>query len=405
MKASGTHVQSYILGSWVGEAAYELYHQHPDWFMYDRNGEVGDYDMEAHARYARRHEFEFVQPGKDAVDAQMDPTRPETRRWVADQIIRLGKEMGFQGARWDVWMMNVAPGNYRMDGSEIAPTLEQADRLSAESIKAVKDLVAQELPDFTWGYNMCGPEENKNSPRFLAERCKGGAWILDEIAITYGEKTSPFHFWNAYGKRMIEWGEHIRRLGGIYDPWTFDRGGGDPNRPEVDWLYSTIFRILAGGRVWNPLYKNNAALVGDLPRMAFRFSDTFSGWNLHLQPEDQKRVAVEGPPTLWWKGSVLSNRSPEGKDQCHCSPGECAGGGGSGRKPRFEGPSAGSEREGGLPRGGWPLAEEGMAGHGRIADARRGTQGAGGAVEPGDSGKRRRERDRAGRALSQNRGV
>ncbi|MBI4023845.1 MAG: hypothetical protein HY360_02625 [Verrucomicrobia bacterium] len=315
MKATGTHVESYILGVWLGEAAYELYHKHPDWFIYSRNGEVADYDMETHARYARRHEFEFVQAAKPCMGAVMDPTRSEVRRWVADQIIRLGKEMGFEGVRWDVWWLNVAPGNYRLDGTEIAPTLEEADRLSAESIQAVKELVAKELPDLTWGYNCGSPEENKNNPLRLAEMCKGRAWMLDEMAYLYGDKTSPFHFWNAYSKRMIEWGDHIRQLGGIYNPFMFGRGFNPAQHVEVDWLHATIFQILAGSRASNSLYKNNAALAGDLPLLAFRFSDTFSGWNLRLQPENQTRITVEAPPTLWWKGSVFSNKSPEGKDQ------------------------------------------------------------------------------------------
>lgn len=318
VKATGTHVDSYILGCAIGEAAYELYQKHPDWFMYDRNGEhLGSYDMEYHARQSRRHEFEFGQPARHCMAASLDPTRPEVRRWIADQIITLGKDMGFDGARWDVWYMEVKPGFYRLDGAEIAPKWEEADRLTAESLKAVKDLVGRELPDFTWGYNFGAPEENKNIPLTLAEKCKGHGWILDETAIDYWRKTSPNHFWSAYSKRMVEWGDHIRQLEGIYDPWIFDRGfvAANPNHIEVDWLHATIFRILAGGRVWIALYKNNSALAGDWPRMAFRFSDTFSGWNLRLQPEDQKAIVVDGPPTLWWKGYVFTNKSPEGKDQ------------------------------------------------------------------------------------------
>ena len=317
MKSAGVHTVSYILGCALGQAAYDLYQKHPDWFRYDRNGAGFDPNMETHARYARRHEFEFVQDRRHCVWAGMDPTRPGVRRWIADQIISLGKEMGFQGARWDVWMMNVAPGDYRLDGTQIAPTWKEADRLSTESLKAVKDMVAKALPDFTWGYNGSGPDWNKKMPLFLAERCKGGAWMLDEGTIMYGAKTSPYHYWKAYSKRFVEWGDRIRQLGGIYDPWPFDRGfnGTNANHIEVDWLHSTIFRILAGGRAWPPLYRNDSALVGDLPRLAFRQSDTYSGWNLRLQPEDQTRIAVTAPATLWWKGYVFSNKAPDGRAQ------------------------------------------------------------------------------------------
>ena len=79
-------------------------------------------------------------------------------------------------------------------------------------------------------------------------------------------------------------------------------------------MHQAIFQILAGGRgTW--IYENNSALAGDLPRLAFRYNDTYSGWNLRPQPENQTRIAVDAPATLWWKGFVLSNKSPAGKDQ------------------------------------------------------------------------------------------
>ena len=37
---TGVHIVSYILGHALGIAGYELLQKHPDWFVYDRNGEV-----------------------------------------------------------------------------------------------------------------------------------------------------------------------------------------------------------------------------------------------------------------------------------------------------------------------------------------------------------------------------
>jgi hypothetical protein len=137
--------------------------------------------------------------------------------------------------------------------------------------------------------------------------------MLDELAITYGAKTSPFHTWSAYCRRLVEWGDVVRQKGGIYDPWMFDRGCGAGF--DVDWLYTTIFRLLAGGRVWNPYYKNNSALAGDLPRLGFRFSQLYTGWDLRLEPESQARLTVTAPDTLWWKRLVFSNRDEAGRPQ------------------------------------------------------------------------------------------
>ena len=103
-----------------------------------------------------------------------------------------------------------------------------------ESLKAVKDMVTKELPDFNWGYNGGGIEEAKNTPLFFAEECKGNGWMLDEAAYEYNAKTSPYHYWNAYAKRMVEFGDHVRQLGGIYNPYPFGRGFDENSQSEAD---------------------------------------------------------------------------------------------------------------------------------------------------------------------------
>lgn len=317
MQATGSHVVSYILGAATAEPGYALFQKRPGWFLYDGSGEGASYNMETLARRARRNEFEFMLEGNNMFfSATLDPTRPEVRQHLAEQLIHMAREMGWEGVRFDIWDLTVKPGQFRLDGTEIAPTWEEADRLSAESLRVVKEMVNAELPDFSWGYNYGSPEENRNLPLHFAEKCRGGGWILDEVAISYGARSSPYHHWEAYCRRMIEWGDHVRQLGGVYDPWIFGRlYTGKPDQVEVDWLHATVFRLLAGGRAYMDLYRNDSALVGNLPYLAFRFSDVFSGWNLRLLPEDQATIHVAAPDTLWWKGSVFANRCPEDKEQ------------------------------------------------------------------------------------------
>ena len=317
-RAAGIHIDSYILGAPTGEAAYELFHRHPDWFVYGADGQALSYNMEAHAGMAHGSEFEHVNNNDSSAGGGFDPTNPQVRRYVADQIIDTAQEMGFQGCRWDVACMNVVPKCYRIDGTEIAPTPPEADRLSAESLRAVKQMVNAVLPDYTWGYNGAGPEGVGNitaNDLARAEMCRNHGWMLDEVPYGYNAKTSPYHYWAAYSKRMLEWGEHIRELGGLYDPYTFDRGYNPASQSEMDYLYASLFRLLAGARSELPFYKNNGALVGDLPWLAFRYNDLYSGDHLRLQPESQTQITVSAPATLWWKGYVFSNQSPDGTAQ------------------------------------------------------------------------------------------
>ncbi|NQU40539.1 MAG: hypothetical protein HQ523_11345 [Lentisphaerae bacterium] len=303
---------TYLGGPAWGPAAYDLVQRHPDWFVYGRSGALGgSYDMENRANYQRRAEFDFVHFTRPMLYAVFDPTRDDVRHHIADQIVGTAKEMGFEGARWDVWSMEVSPNSYRLDGSPIAKDGAEADRLSAESIAALKELVAKELPTFTWGYNYGAPEENVQRPLMFAEKCRGGGWLLDEIICRYHENTSPFHVWEAYLPRLVEWGDHVRKLGGIYNPYALNRQGG---KYPVDRLYEGIIRLIAGGRGDN-IYENEAGLVGRIGLMAMRYSNTFSGWNLDLQPADQELVHVEAPDTLWWKRLVLKNVSLDGRPQ------------------------------------------------------------------------------------------
>jgi len=313
LKEAGITPITYIAGCLWGPAAYELYQRHPDWLVYSRNGELGLYNMESRAKHERRHDFEFVPYGRRFFWGTLNATLPETRRYIADQIIHTAKVMGFEGARWDVWNMDVPAHGYTLEGKEIASSVEEADRLTAESLRVLKKMVARELPHFTWGYNKVSPERNKKTPLTQAEKCRGGGWLLDEVVCTYHRKTSPYHYWHAYRDRIVGWADHCRKLGGIYNPYPFRRGGG---KYPVDKLYESIFSQAAGGRygAYGP-YENDDGLVGRLGSMVFRFSNTFYSWHYDLQPKDQTRITVHAPDTLWWRQMVFLNRSLAGRRQ------------------------------------------------------------------------------------------
>jgi len=65
--------------------------------------------------------------------------------------------------------------------------------------------------------------------------------------ISYMRKSSPFHTWDAYSRRLVGWGAKVRQLGGCHSPWPFYRGCNDSITP-TDWLQMSIHWIMAGGR-------------------------------------------------------------------------------------------------------------------------------------------------------------
>ncbi|MDP6114867.1 MAG: hypothetical protein QGG53_23640 [Planctomycetota bacterium] len=313
VKGLGIPPITYVNGHVWGPAGYDLFLKHPEWFLYTEAGELvgNSYDMEWRDRYLRRDSFTFTQKKHPFFYGTLNPTLPDTRQHIANQFIRLADELGFEGVRWDVWSMEIKPGMHDILGHEIVSNWEEADALSAESLAAVKKLVARKVKDFTWGYNYASPEENEKTPKLFEEKCRNGGWLLDEVVISYASKSSPNHYWHAYRDRMVQWGNRVRELDGIYNPYALHRGGG---KYPVDRLYEGIFRLLGSGRA-SDIYSCDGSRVGRLGLMAFRFSNVFLGRRLRTLPPNQRLIHVNGPDTLWWKKLVFSNVSHKGRQQ------------------------------------------------------------------------------------------
>ncbi|MHB9024304.1 MAG: hypothetical protein ACYC7E_09025 [Armatimonadota bacterium] len=315
MRSVGMWPESYVNGTAWSDAGYRLFAEHPDWFIYDANGEVAHYEMERRDIYRHKDDAEF-DPGKYPTihfQGTLNHALPEVQEYIAGQFIKCGKEMGFKGVRMDVRYLEVHPRERDYQGKEIAPTYAEADRISAASVKRVKELVHQALPDFTFGYNYASPDEVKDMPLTMKERCAGAGWMLDEVPCTYQEKTSPYHVWSVYLRRMVSWGDQVNKWGGIYNPFDFRRGGA---KYPVDNIYSSIIRLIAGGRSpFCPSYHNSRLPFGNLGRFATRYSEFFFSRDRQWIPTLKGEVDVRAAGPLWWKDTVYWNKDSAGKRQ------------------------------------------------------------------------------------------
>lgn len=312
LSAAGFWPVSYVNGTVWAAAGYHFYQQHPDWITYDANGEISHYEMDRWALYGRKDDADFDPEKYPGIffQAVLNHSLPAVQEYVARQYIACGKEMGFKGVRMDVRYLETHPGECDFSGKPIVADITEADRVSAATIKRVKELVHKELPDFTFGYNYASPEEVSDMPLTTRERCAGGGWMLDELPCTYQEKSSPYHTWSAYARRMTSWGDQINKWGGIYNPFDFRRG--DIKFP-VDKIYSTLFRLIAGGRFG--CYLNSRQPLGDLGRFSTKYSEFFFGHNRSWLPEIKGEVEVKAAAPLWWKDMVYWNRDAAGNRQ------------------------------------------------------------------------------------------
>ncbi len=312
LKSVGMWPVSYVNGTCWAESGYKLFQQHPEWFLYDANGEIGGYEMDGRELYRRKDDADFDPKTYNHIffQACLNHSLPAVQEYVARQFINCGKVMGFAGVRLDVRYLEVYPGERGFDGKEIAATYPEADRISAASVRRIKALVRKELPDFTFGYNYAAPEEVKDMMETFRERCEGGAWMLDELPCTYQEKSSPYHIWKAYVRRMMSWGDQVNKLGGVYNPYDFNRGSMEY---PIDLIYSAIFRIICGGRDYGGWYYNSRLPIGDYGAFTTRFSEYLHNTNRDWIAEFKGEVDVKSAAPLWWRDMCFWTRASDGR--------------------------------------------------------------------------------------------
>lgn len=310
LNKAGMWPVTYVSGSWAREG-YELCARHPEWYVYDASGELGcygSYDMKLREdKDLRRDDVSFpVGYYPLFFHAGLNTARPDVQEFVARQFIDTAKQMGFRGLRMD-WPMEVPAGSRDFSLKEIAPTAAENDKLGAAIIRRIKELVHREAPTYSFGFNDDPPSD---SPLMLAERCRGGGWILHENTCGYQEKTCPYHIWTAYVKQMLALGEQVNGLGGIYQPFDFNRNG---TPYPADNVYSALIRIVCGGRgMW---YFDSSNPYGDFGRLSTRFSELFYGEQRKWIREVKDEVEVRSAAPLWGREMVFWNTTRAGQRQ------------------------------------------------------------------------------------------
>ncbi len=312
LRNAGMWPVSYVNGTCWADSGYKLFARHPEWFIYDSNGEVGHYEMDSRERYRHINDLSFDPKTYNLIFFQgcLNHALPEVQEYIASQYVKCAKVMGFKGVRMDVRYLEVHPGERDHTGKEIAPTNEKADRVSAAAVKRVKKLVHDEVPDFTFGYNYASPEEVRDMPLTMKERCEGGGWMLDEVVCTYQEPNSPYSKWDAFARRMTSWGDTVTKMGGIYQPFDLRRYGANFT---VDRVYSSIFRLIGGGRPNGGWYLDSSLPFGDMGGLSTRFSELFYGLGRDWISDPKNLVDVQAAAPVMWKDMVFTNKTDEGR--------------------------------------------------------------------------------------------
>ena len=103
---------SYVNGTCWADSGYKLFQQHPEWFLYDANGEISGYEMDGRELYRRKDDANFDPNTCNHIffQACLNHSLPSVQEYIARQFIQCGKAMGFAGVRLDVRYLEVYPG-------------------------------------------------------------------------------------------------------------------------------------------------------------------------------------------------------------------------------------------------------------------------------------------------------
>jgi hypothetical protein len=190
---------SYVNGTCWAESGYKLFQQHPEWFLYDSNGEIGGYEMDGREMYRRKDDANFdPQTTYNHIffQACLNHSLPAVQEYVARQFINCGKMMGFSGVRLDVRYLEVYPGERGSTVRKWPPPIRRGPHRAA-AVKRIKALV-QGTARLRSATTTPLPKRSRTCRRPSTSGA-WGAWMLDELPARTRKKP-PYHL--EYVRRM-----------------------------------------------------------------------------------------------------------------------------------------------------------------------------------------------------------
>jgi len=340
LKKYGIASISYIAQQAMGEKTIEILKKKPYWFSYTKDGDLIEFyrvsELEKQRQFWKNFDWEgykkikpdtpdwedkeenwkkYVDFWKPYIEKVRDLSTigyfvpnyklKEVVDYVADQVIESAKIFGWEGIRWDCGHLNTGPiwGSYSpwydFFGQPIAETKQDMEKQTINNLAYFKEKVRKQLPHFVFGTNFGSKGETHGYPLMVKEFCKDGSWLLDEVCYSYNSATSAYNKWDKYYKIMANQGEFVRSVGGHYNPFALNRGGG---KYPVDRIYESIFRIAGKGHP-NTVYYNSQTNVGNFAQFLVRFGKFTFGEGLKIMENAEKMIEVI-PASLWWKESV-----------------------------------------------------------------------------------------------------
>jgi hypothetical protein len=247
----------------------------------------------------------------------------------AQSLIDGQKFFGIQGVRFDGHYSVPALGDPIAPVSECfdfegrsQPTGTEGERLTARNMLHAIDMVRSVDPDFIFGFNYASIRNDQLGDAGLssqeAQAIIPGNLILDEVAKSALNPTSPEHKWPDFIANMSDQVDRVRKLGGyLVAGW-----GGGPCKYEIDTKQCLAVSWACGLR-WIPggfeKVKGSDRLTWEdarsgYARFTMRYSEFILNNALHRLPvaEAGKQIVVNASRPLFWDHFVQRLETPTG---------------------------------------------------------------------------------------------
>ena len=311
----GMRATSYVLPGPCGVAAETVYRRHPDWFIYDKNGQLGGslYEKELEAMKSMGQPetpFSMQKVSPYGIWLNINIERPEPIDGFVDQVIKSTKMFGWDGIRFDV-----APflaGGYDFNGKLIGGTdPKHINEVEVAAWKRMRDSIWKALgPNFGIGLNSDRDLYHDQYPDEWDECCRDGQLLMEEVPRSCYSPQSPRNLWHEYLDFYHAHGDFVRGLGGHHLIIGLD------NQYPVDQLYMNVLTYAMRAHPYNYQYHSESLPLGNYAQFATRYSALI--WDVErVKPlaHAEQKLAVTGPAPVWGPELTCVRATAEGKRQ------------------------------------------------------------------------------------------
>ncbi len=311
----GMRASSYLNPSSIGYGGLEAYTQHPEWFIYDENGQLvmGSYyqkKMEVGSKIRPPGEgpwelqLVWYALGLNVNIATFDPVDAQV-----DQMLKAQKMFGWDAFRFD----NATYGAHgydfwgkRIDGNDP----KKKDALEARAWAHMCDRIWEALgPDFPLGDNNDYEFRETRGAAAWDESCRKGQLLMEEMPRSSYVPSSRTNRWHDFMTWYHQSGEVVRKLGGHHLLIGFDR------QNPVDHLYMTVLTYAGRSHPYNRYHADTLPL-GNYAQFITRYSALM--WDIdrvQALPDPGKRLTIKSASPVWWQDYATVRTTPDGARQ------------------------------------------------------------------------------------------